>query len=369
MPYAVASDLHAHNWSSFSTLNQDGVNSRLRIMLDELERAAAGLMLSGGDTLVIAGDIFHSRGNLNPEVLNPVQSAFQRILDSGVSIYMIPGNHDLVGNETTELGSAIQTLSSTFSEAGEIRVYNKPTLVENIKAGDTCFAFVPWHSTTEGMLKAAKKLALDARQKGIIEHTDLFIHAGIDGVLTDMPDHGLSASKLSDLGFRNVFAGHYHHHKDMGKGVYSIGASTHHTWKDVNTKAGFLLVDDAGAVQFQASHAPSFVDVSGMDEDEIALTAKGNYVRFRGDEMSPDDVKELRDFFRKSGSLGESIQVAKKPVQARAGGPTKTGMSLEASVNGFIDGSKDIPAHIDRDEVKRQAAAVLAHVRSTYEEA
>ena len=48
---------------------------------------------------------------------------------------------------------------------------------------------------------------------------------------------------LAKLGFRRVFAGHYHHHCSFEDGkVWSIGATTHQTASDIGTKAGFLLV-------------------------------------------------------------------------------------------------------------------------------
>ncbi|MER9176261.1 metallophosphoesterase [Mesorhizobium sp. M0955] len=367
MNYGVVSDLHTHKWSLFSTVDPDGVNSRLRIILDELLRAAEEIQSIGGKTMVIAGDIFHVRGSIDPEVLNPLQAVIRKILDMGITILAIPGNHDLAGKETTELGSAIQTLAETFSSEGSIRVFNMPTLLMGA-VGDTSLAFVPWQTSNEALLHQAGKLAADARKEGVLERTDLIIHAGIDGVLAGMPDHGLTAERLADLGFRNVFAGHYHNYKNLDHGVFSIGATTHQTWSDVDAKAGYLLVDDAGGVTYRASHAPSFVDVSGMDEDDMIEAADGNYVRFRGEQMSNDDIKELRNFLLAKGAKGVSIQAPKIAVTARTGAPTKTGQTLDQSVAGFIEASKDIPAHVDREEVKRQAADVLSKARATYEE-
>lgn len=368
MPYAVASDLHTHKWSTYATTNADGVNSRLRIILDELLRAAIELQAIGGTTLVIAGDIFHARGILDPEVLNPVQAMFRRILDMGINILMIPGNHDLLGNETTELGSAIQTLAETFSSEGTIRVFNEPILLQDGAGAGNSLAFVPWQSTTEALLKAAGELAAQAARKGFLQETDLIIHAGIDGVLEGMPSHGLTADRLADLGFRNVFSGHYHNHKDLGRGVYSIGATTHQSWRDIDSKAGFLIVQ-GGKVQYKPSYAPSFIDISGTDPADHPELVRGHYARFRGEEMSSDDIKALREHLNGCGALGVSIQVAKKATTARPTGSAKTGVTIDQSVTGFVDTTTLIPAHVDRNAVKLEAIAVLEKARTTYEEA
>jgi DNA repair exonuclease SbcCD nuclease subunit len=111
-PYLLVADIHAHKWSHFSTVDPSGINSRLLIILNELERAAAELMERGGDIMIIAGDLFHVRGAIAPDVFNPTFNMIKRILGHGIKIYAIPGNHDLADKDTTELGNAFQSMGS-----------------------------------------------------------------------------------------------------------------------------------------------------------------------------------------------------------------------------------------------------------------
>lgn len=364
MTYAVLSDLHCHNWSMFSRVDPDGVNNRLRATLNEMLRAASELVKAGGKYMVIPGDIFHVRGSIDPEVLNPTQETIRQILDMGITIYAIPGNHDLKGKETTELGSAIQTLAQTFSEKGSFQVIYEPKLF-NTPDDEYTFAFVPWHTSNEQLLSDLGQIASAAGQP---DQVDVFIHAGIDGVLPGMPEHGLSDTKLAKFGFRRVMAGDYHNHKIMQGGVISVGATTHQSWRDVGSRAGFLLVTP-DKVRFMDTHAPKFVDVSGRDEDEIKLLCDGNYVRFRGSQMTSEDVQELRTFFETHGALGTSIQVPPAQTSQRQGtAPVQSGQTLDQSVTAYVD-KVELAPHVDRAEVKRQAADVLNKARSVYEEA
>ncbi|MFA9261832.1 MAG: metallophosphoesterase [Undibacterium sp.] len=362
MTYLVVSDLHCHRWSLFSKVDADGVNSRLRMILNELERAARELVIAGGNVMVIAGDIFHVRGSVSPEVLNPVQESMRRILDMGIYIYAIPGNHDLSGEETDALGSSIQTLGETNSHLANIFVANRPVLRENL-------AFVPWISDKKTLLDTIEELAKQAE----LHHNykpnemDLFIHAGLDDVLPNMPSQGLTAKKLSSFGFKRVFAGHYHNHKDLGLGVYSIGASTHQTWSDVGSRAGYLMVE-ADKVTFCDTKAPKFIDVSGMSEEDMGLVIPGNYVRLRGSAMTIPEIKELREFFGLNGALGISIQVAKAVVSARGSAPT-AGVTIIDSISAYIDSATDFASGIDRDRVKVDCADVIAKVGQVLEEA
>jgi DNA repair exonuclease SbcCD nuclease subunit len=355
MSYGIVSDIHAHAWSQFSHTDKDGVNSRLRIILNELERAAQVTKAQGFSDLIIAGDIFHTRGSIDPEVLNPVRAKIEEILGY-IDIHAIPGNHDLKTRETRQLSSAIQNLSQA-NGAHAFTIYNNPSYV---RVGDERVAFVPWMEGEGALHKALTDVGShlsDSERKTC----DVIIHAGIDGVLSGVPGSGLTAATLSAHGFRRVFAGDYHNHKDMGSGVYSIGATTHQTWGDVATRAGFLIVTPTSVV-FNDTVAPKFVDLTGMDLIDMELEARGNYVRFRGPEMTQLEINELRKQFEDWDACGVSIQVPKSVIGHRATAPAK-GLTLEQSIEGFVSAVSTLPASVDRAEVQRRALEVLAQTR------
>ncbi|TDW20517.1 calcineurin-like phosphoesterase family protein [Rhizobium azibense] len=363
MSYVIVSDIHAHKWSTFSTFTVNGVNGRLQIILDELMRAATYAKKIGAKFIVCAGDIMHVRGSIDPEVLNPLQATVRRILDMGLDILAIPGNHDLAGKDTTVLGNGMLTLSETKSEHGEFHVFNRRDITIH---NDHVLGFVPYRMTTELLMKDLTELAKSPHA----DHMDVFIHAGIDGVLINTPPHGLTADMLSDFGFQNVFAGDYHNHKELPGNVWSIGATTHQTWGDVGTKAGFLSVDDKGKVAFQATHAPRFVDLSGMDAEDMALAADGNYVRYSGPEMTSAEIAELRQFLADSGAQGVVIMAPKKQAaSARTGAVSKGTVTVDESVANFIDGATDISTLVDRARLKVECAIVLTAARAVTEDA
>jgi len=364
MTYGVVSDIHAHAWNTFSKTNPDGVNSRLRMILDELVRAARTVKTAGGSTLVVAGDIFHSRGTIDPEVLNPVRQTFENILGMGLDVEIIPGNHDLKSRGTTELGSSVQNLAQISITGGQLRVHNQPVIVT---VNDHNLGFVPWCYSHEELHEGLETLRTMAAKSNVTDQVDVFIHAGIDGVLSGMPASGLTPADLSKYGFRRVFAGHYHNHADMGDGVYSIGATTHHSWRDVNARAGFLTVNDVGGVTFNDTMAPKFEDITGFDEMEMELACKGNYVRFSGPAMTQQDIDLLRQQLNAWGALGVSIQVPKAISQAATASPVK-GKNLDTVVEEFVDANASIPASVDKAAVKARAAEVLRSVREVVEE-
>lgn len=317
-PYLILSDIHFNNWSAFSKTNEDGINSRLQIQIDEIKRAVRVLKEAGGDTILNAGDTFHVRGRVDTTVLNPVMDLFKWISKSGVKIYSIPGNHDLAGKESDVIGNAANSLSGDRSIMADYI-----TMV-----ADRVIMF-PWRYSVDELRSDLESRA-DQRYTAII-------HAPVNGVIMNIPDHGLDAEYLGNLGYKRVFSGHYHNHVDFGNGVYSIGATTHQTWSDVGSKAGFLLVSDE-EVRFMASHAPRFIDItSDMDDDEIPLLCDGNYVRAKLNVSKDSEVEDFRQWLMDCGAAGVSIH----PVRdlgnvTRSGSTVESGASIQSSVAEFI---------------------------------
>ena len=349
--YVLASDIHCHAWSQFSTVNEDGVNSRLRIILNELKRSAQVAIDTGSFVLVIAGDLFHQRGVIKPSVMNPVMRCFKEILamDNRLVIYCLAGNHDLEGVNSDELGNAMQALGALD------RFYP----VTEPMVGPSKQVMFPWYADQKDLLLVMAEWVTKIGGTHASSF-DAIIHAPLNGVLKGIPDIGIDPDELSKIGFKRVFAGHYHCHKQFGSNVWSVGASTHQTWNDPGTLAGFLIVHD-DQVHYIATNAPLFVDLKTPDDiDEMVIS--GNYVRLKLDDVTEEQIKAFRDELIAMGALGVTINATKKQTAVRVA-TIKSGASLEASVADFIE--KDVPVDPDMKlKVQDAAAKILMEARS-----
>jgi DNA repair exonuclease SbcCD nuclease subunit len=345
-PYALLSDLHFHSWSSFSTVNEEGINSRLQIIIDEVCRAKDELIKAGGDTMILGGDIFHTRGSISPEIMNPVIRLFENIVKDGITVIAIPGNHDLSSKNSQWLTNA----ASALIPAG-VGMIDKAD-VFTLDDGRTVF-MIPWHASVDELKKELSK------HEG--SYDDVIIHAPVDGVISGLPDHGLTDRYLASLEYERVFAGHYHNHRDFGNGVYSIGATTHQTWSDVGSKAGFLLVYP-DRVQWFASHAPSFVDVHGDMDDEELMICDGNYVRVKIGKATPEEIGEIKNELLDLGAKGVVVQAVKETTIETRSATSSTAVSLEQSVTDYI-----AKAHSGNPELGKLCAEILTRVEAVDE--
>lgn len=339
-PYGIFSDPHCHKWSAFAHTLPSGVNSRLQATLDEIRRCADETRKAGGHLLVCAGDMFHVRGNISPEVLNPVMKLIRKLEEEGFVILIIAGNHDLESHESNNLSSAITALKGIGVIAvNEPFVFNQMTLV-------------PWVPD----IKKLKETLKGAAVKG----DDLIIHAPIDGVIKGLPDHGLTADWLGGLGFDRVFSGHYHNFKDFDNGVYSIGSTTHLTWSDVGSDAGFLVVHEDRVERFE-SNAPKFVDLTDdIDPNDVPALVKDNYVRAKVSTSKSVEINKMRDWLTDDcGAKGVIIQSVKAPTKERSGAVThsvKAGASIEVSIAEYVKSQ----SFDNADKVQIECQKILA---------
>lgn len=344
-PFILMSDQHLHRWSAFATTLPDGTNSRLSGLLAEILRAGQVLLAAGGTTMVFAGDLFHVRGQIAPSVLNPTLDVFSQLRDMGIEIIMIPGNHDLEGKESERLNSAVTSLESVG-----VRIANEPVYFPDVNV-----AMVPWVEKIDDLKKT-----LEALKIGSV--CDLVIHAPVNGAVIGIPDHGLEPGWLAALGYRRVFAGHYHNHVEFPGGVYSIGALSHQTWNDVGTKAGFLLVHPDRIEHFESA-LPKFIDITpDMPVPKVVELVKGNYARVRMSSTKTADIEQMREWLTKAGALGVVILSVKAAVQERDGSiaaSVNSGASVGQSVSEFI-GRMTLADDVDRNAVSTRALKKLA---------
>lgn len=332
-PFGVCSDCHLHNWSAFSTSLPDGTNSRLGFILKEILQAAINTKAAGGKRLYIAGDLFHVRGSVSPTVLNPAIDLFTALADNGIETRILTGNHDLESRDSEKLSSACETLRSVPG----VKVVSEPMVYYDDKV-----VMIPWYDSMDRVRVEIEAIInqLHMANPGynVVPDYSLILHAPLNSVIAGIPDHGFYAAELAKHGFKHVFCGHYHSHKQFPGNVFSVGATTHQTWGDVGTLAGHLVVDDAHVAFFESS-APKFVDFDHRwDDDEAIERCTNNFIRVRLGAATDEEVQMIRDHVTALGAAGCVVQAIPVPKTAAT---TRTASAAAApttrqSINDWI---------------------------------
>lgn len=353
MRICIISDTHLHNWTQFSTIDKNGVNSRLKIILKEMYSVAEKAKEAGCEALVHCGDLFHVKGKVDTSVLVPTTFLLEKINSLfPKGIVLITGNHDIDFSENSNVAG-----NSLFIPKLQ-KVVSK---VENgrLLASDDDILFIAWHKDIDTWKSVFEK-AIEAHQPRFV-----FTHAPIDGAVKGVPAHGLTQEYLDSIGFKGkIFAGHYHNHKRISEQLISVGALCHHSWSDVGSKAGFVILDtETGEWEFREGKAPKFVDLEGVQEPEEKMKSliSGNYVRLTTDKEIKD-AKEIRDFLISQYGAKEALVniKAKKAEVIRT--ETVSGITrnpLSDSICVYLDEVYKSETEEFRKKVKVQALDIL----------
>jgi DNA repair exonuclease SbcCD nuclease subunit len=181
------------------------------------------------DTIVHLGDAFDRRKFINYNTLKSCKEYFfgqaERL---GMTLHMIPGNHDTYYKNTNDVNS----LELLLKEYDNIHVYPEVT---EITLDERKILFVPWicndnYSTTMDAVKST-----DAKVCfGHFEFSGFQMYKGIPnphGMDTDAFDH-----------FDLVCSGHFHHRSSRDNITY-LGNPYEITWSDYDDDRGFHLYD------------------------------------------------------------------------------------------------------------------------------
>lgn len=349
----IISDTHHHAWTHFAHTVEDGRNSRNEIIIEETRKAAHVLKEKGGNTIIHAGDIFHTRGKLQPSILNPVIELYEELVAEGFDIHVIPGNHDMEANSSGRYTNAVTALRGIG-----VKIYERTTYSEELN-----ILFIPWLPKVQDYRDALA----DFEESGSGTY-DVVTHSPLNGVIEGLPNNGLSAEELFEYGdMRTFFTGHYHNHKcydddAADQQVVSIGALTHQNFGDIKSLAGYLIYDkDREEFEHFETDAPKFkhFDTDLHDFDEYDF--RNAYVRVKTDFTDDKDLRELKKMIEDEGACGVILMPVKKASTVERTEVTTSHMSMQASVVEFI-GLKDIE---NKEDVTAKALDVLSQVEES----
>lgn len=358
--YGLFSDPHYHNWSAFSKTTPNGLNSRLQLQCDATYQMAQKVAESGCKYLFCAGDTFHTKGVISPTVLYYVTQTFKSIkADFGLQTVLIAGNHDLETDDSVFSANA----SASLEGVGVEIVCTKG--VKTYDFGDTQVHLLSWRSKAAETLYDLKEFYQMIKDDG--KQHDVIVHVGINKVLHGLPDTGLDPEELKAIGYRNVFAGHYHNHKVLVNGVTSIGALMHHNWGDVGSLAGFCIVNDDGTFQHYKTNSPEFMEADTATSEE---SLSGNYVRFKAivDSLSEEEaIKNELMSFKPAGLICNFIQrssLSKGTVTGISTAETSAIDSVDTSVASYCKLLHEEDPSFDLGSLTELCSVILAEAET-----
>lgn len=182
--------------------------------------------------IIHLGDYYENRRFIHFKALNANREMFlEKLREYGITMDIIPGNHDVFYKNTNDLNSLKELLGHYMDE---VNIITEPTVMDY---DGMKMALVPWinPSNQEETFKF-----LDTCKADIVgAHLEL---AGFDVTPGRPMDHGMGTDHFNR--FEMVLSGHYHT-KSSQNGIYYLGSQMEFFWNDAHDPKYFHVLDTA----------------------------------------------------------------------------------------------------------------------------
>jgi len=277
--------------------------------------------------VIILGDLFHDRVNLNIEVLNAIYAFFEqdRVDEmaekpGGVQWYAFPGNHDMFLKNSWDIHS-LKPLASL--------VIIQPTIGKVgccDSSGTQNFWIIPFIYDEQQYMKE-----LAAVEKKIKSDDILLTHIGVCGAKLNecFLLKNWSFVNFDKTKFNLAFAGHFHCHQTVGNITYP-GSPVAFRFDEGLVPHGFIVCDtdkmkwefiNIRSIGTEGEPPPLYLTVLDADADKKPPEFfKGNNVRLiLTKDYTKEDLSKLDKMARERGALGVSwIRPKEKDVEIEA---------------------------------------------------
>tara|TARA_B100000927_G_scaffold291506_1_gene294076 strand:+ start:3532 stop:4593 length:1062 start_codon:yes stop_codon:yes gene_type:complete len=176
------------------------------------------------------GDYYEHRKFVNFKALNANRKHFlEPLRDAGITMDIIPGNHDVYFKNTNELCS-LKELLGYFTT--NVNICMKPTVLDYDGLG---VAVVPWINNQN--YKQYMDFISTCKAPILAAHLEL---KGFD-MMAGIPNpHGMDTDPFSR--FEMVLSGHFHT-KSSQNNIHYLGCQMEFTWADVDDPKYFHILD------------------------------------------------------------------------------------------------------------------------------
>ena len=182
--------------------------------------------------IVHLGDYFDNRKFINFKALNRNRQSFlSKLREYGITMDIIPGNHDTFFKNTNDLNSLKELLGHYMNE---VNIVMKPTVMD---FDGFKMALLPWltsenYEESMNFIKECKADWLGAH----LELGGFDMHPGVQ-------NHGGMDHKLFSK-FERVLTGHFHTKSTIDNITY-LGTQLELSWADAHDKKHFHILDTA----------------------------------------------------------------------------------------------------------------------------
>jgi DNA repair exonuclease SbcCD nuclease subunit len=301
------------------------------------------------------GDYYDNRKTVNFKALHHNRKIFlERLREYGITMDIIPGNHDVYYKNTNEL-NALKELQGHYMN--EVNLIMEPT---EMTYDGLCVALVPWINAENE--KATLEFLANTKATFVGAHLEL---TGFEMDRGLVCKDGMDA-KVFDR-FETVLTGHFHAKSTQGN-IHYLGAQMEFFWNDCGDPKHFHVLDtktrEVTAVRnpltihekiyYDHEKMNKFQDLRYLDNKfvKIVVANKGNALDFERfvDRVQQQKIHELKIAEDFKDFLGENVGDDDISVD-----------DTQTLVYNYID---NVSTDLDKNRIKTEISALMIEAQS-----
>jgi DNA repair exonuclease SbcCD nuclease subunit len=264
-------------------------------------------------TVIILGDLFHDRVNLNIETASLVYDKIKEYhTKHGQKWIVFPGNHDMFLKNSWGINTLhiFGDFMQIFEGTGQFEI------------GKQVFKVIPFIHYESEYMKILSKINEESSSDDI-----LLTHVGVHGATLNecFLVKNWNTITFDDVKFKRIYTGHFHCHQQVGDKTWYPGSPIPFRFDEGVVDHGFLVYDIENETHefiniFELSNEkdrpPKFLMIVDDDIPKYASFLDKNHVRIiLSKDYTHNEMITLKDALKKRGALSVDWMLPKKEIQ------------------------------------------------------
>ena len=311
--------------------------------------------------ILVLGDLFHDRVNLNIEILKKVHDLLLKAKENGQTWHIFPGNHDMFLRNSWKI-------TSLRSFATLHRIYEKITVL-NFEGRR--HVIVPFIQDEAKYMDIINKIDKKATEEDV-----LLTHIGVNNATLNecFLLKNWNIVTLDHTKFTKIFSGHFHCHQTVGKLTYA-GSPIPFRFDEGMVGHGFIVYDPGSAEhkfmnirdvapKYSDYLAPDYLTIPEEDIDgDLGNLLKNNNVRIiLNEEKTAKESADLKDILRQAGADKVSLMTPKKKLDTFGESATGT-FNADSLFEQFLEFDKP---DLDKDKLRKLHEEIKTEAEERY---
>jgi len=297
--------------------------------------------------VLVLGDLFHDRVNLNIEVYSRVYDLMEQAKEKQQEWICFPGNHDMYLKNSWDVNSVhpLRHVMKVIENTDIIKLYEQR------------FHILPFVHREQEYMEILSELNQAATEDDI-----MLTHIGVSGATMNICFliQNWNTVNFSQTKYKRIYTGHFHCHQQVGEKLWYPGSPIPFRFDEGEADHGFIIYDTEENEhqfiktfdiyqEFSDTRPPDYITIVDTDIEELAEIAKDNKVKVLiTQDHTSNELLDIKKALEDEGAITVKFGDQKEaPEENKVQDQIQNSGKIEDIFQSWIDNNS--PKWADRD--------------------